>query len=68
MKNEILQGETILTDKKVIKFDKDTFKIDTLVLTKIKSKSVTLKEGDKKLVKVNFDGFKYMGIWLRYQL
>ena len=63
LKNEIIKGETILTDKKVIKFDKDTFKIDTLVLTKIKSKSVTLKEGDKKLVKVNFDGFKYMGIW-----
>lgn len=63
LKNEIIKGETILTNKKIIKFDKDTFKIDTLVLTKIKSKSITLKEGDKKLVKVNFDGFKYMGIW-----
>ena len=63
LKNEIIKGETILTDKKVIKFDKDTFKIDTLVLTKIKSKSITLKEEDKKLVKVNFNGFKYMGIW-----
>ena len=63
LKNEIIKGETILTDKKIIKFDKDTFKIDTLVLTKIKSKSITFKEGDKKLVKVNFDGFKYMGIW-----
>ena len=31
--------------------------------TKIKSKSVTLKEEDKKIVKLNFDGFKYLGIW-----
>ena len=34
-----------------------------MVLTKIKSKSVVLKEGDKKIAKVNFDGFKYLGIW-----
>ena len=63
LKNEPIKGETILTDKKIIKFDKDTFKIDTLILTKIKSKSVTLKEGDKKIAKINFDGFKYLGIW-----
>jgi len=63
LKNESLKGDTIMTGKKVIKFDKDTFKIDTLILTKIKSKSVTLKEEDKKIVKLNFDGFKYLGIW-----
>ena len=63
LKNETIKGETILTDKKIIKFDKDTFTIDTLVLTKIKSKSLTLKEGDKKIAKINFDGFKYLGIW-----
>ena len=63
LKNEVIKGDTILTNKKIIKLDKDTFKIDTLVLTKIKSKSVVLKEGDKKIAKVNFDGFKYLGIW-----
>ena len=34
-----------------------------MVLTKLKSKSAVLKEGDKKLAKINFDGFKYLGIW-----
>ena len=63
LKNEVIKGEKILTDKKIIKFDKDTFKIDTLVLTKIKSKSVTLKEDNKKIVKLNFERFKYLGIW-----
>ena len=63
LKNEVIKGDTYLTNKKIIKFDKDTFKIDTLVLTKIKSKSVVLKEGDKKIAKINFDGFKYLGIW-----
>ena len=63
LKNESFKGDKIMTGKRVIKFDKDTFKIDTLILTKIKSKSVTLKEEEKKLVKLNFDGFKYLGIW-----
>ena len=63
LKNESLKGDKIMSGKKVIKFDKDTFKIDTIILTKIKSKSVTLKEEDKKIVKLNFDGFKYLGIW-----
>ena len=52
-----------MSGKRIIKFDKDTFKIDTLILTNIKSKSVTLKEEEKKLVKLNFEGFKYLGIW-----
>ena len=63
LKNESYKGDTIMTGKRVIKFDKDTFKIDTLILTKIKSKSITLKEGEKKLVKLNFEEFKYLGIW-----
>ena len=36
LKNESLKGDTIMSGKKVIKFEKDTFKIDTLILTKIK--------------------------------
>ena len=63
LKNECYKGDKIVNGKRIIKFDKDTFKIDTLILTKIKSKSVTLKEEDKKLVKLNFAGFKYLGIW-----
>ena len=63
LKNEKLKGDSIMSGKRIIKFDKDTFKIDTLILTNIKSKSVTLKEEDKKLVKLNFAGFKYLGIW-----
>ena len=57
LKNEIIKGESIMTGKNVIKLDKDTFKIDTLILTNIKSKSVTLMEEDKKIAKVNFEGF-----------
>ena len=63
LKYESYKAEKIMSGKRIVKFDKDTFKIDTLIFTKIKSKSVTLKEGDKKLVKINFDGFKYFGIW-----
>ena len=63
LKNEIIKASKIMTGKRIVKFDKDTFKIDTLIFTKIKSKSVTLKEEDKKIAKINFDGFKYFGIW-----
>ena len=63
LKNEIIKGESIMTGKNVIKLDKDTFKIDTLILTNIKSKSVTLMEEDKKIAKVNFEGFKYLAFW-----
>ena len=47
----------------LLKNYKDSFKNDAMVLTRIKSKSVVLKDGDKKLVKFNFDGFNYLGIW-----
>ena len=63
LKNEIIKASKIMTGKRIVKFDKDTFKIDTLIFTKIKSKSVTLKEEDKKIAKIIFDGFKYFGIW-----
>ena len=63
LKNERYKAEKIMTGKRIIKFDKDTFKIDTLIFTKIKSKNIILKEGDKKIAKVNFEKFKYFGIW-----
>ena len=63
LKDEIIKADKVMTGKRIVKFDKDTFKIDTLIFTKIKSKSVTLKEEDKKIAKINFDGFKYLGIW-----
>ena len=63
LKDETIKADKVMTGKRIVKFDKDTFKIDTLIFTKIKSKSVTLKEEDKKIAKINFDGFKYLGIW-----
>lgn len=58
-----IKGSLFMTGKKILKLDKDSFKNDAMVLSRIKSKSVILKDGDKKLLKFNFDGFNYLGVW-----
>lgn len=63
LKKENIKGSKFFTDKNIIKLNKDSFKNDAIILSKMKSKSVTLKEGDKKIVKFNFDGFNYLGVW-----
>ncbi len=64
LKRENIKGEEFITDKKILKFNKDSFKNDAIILTNLKSKTITLKDGDKKLVKFSFDnGFNYLGIW-----
>ena len=42
---------------------KNSFDNDAIVFTDIKSKSVILKNNDKKILKFNFENFKYFGIW-----
>lgn len=63
LKKENIKGSEFITDKKIMKIYKDSFKNDAIILSKMKSKSVKLKEGDKTLVKFNFEGFNYLGVW-----
>ena len=42
---------------------KNSFDNDAIVFTDIKSKSVILKDEGKKILKFNFEEFKYLGIW-----
>ena len=42
---------------------KDSFINDAIVFTDIKSKNVILKDNGKKVLKFNFEQFKYLGIW-----
>lgn len=63
LSNKNINGKEYIKGKKFLKLYKDSFKNDAIILTKMKSNSVILKEGDKKLLKFNFEGFKYLGIW-----
>jgi galactose mutarotase-like enzyme len=63
MNNETEDGNNYIKNKKTLDIKKDTFKNDAIVFTDIKSKSVFLKDDGKKILKFNFEGFKYLGIW-----
>ena len=41
----------------------NSFENDAIIFTDMKSKSLILKDDDKKLLKFNFGQFKYLGIW-----
>ena len=63
MSNETEDGTKILTNKKILEIKKNSFENDAIVFTDIKSKSVTLIDNGKKILKFNFEQFKYLGIW-----
>ena len=63
MSNETEDGTKILTNKKILEIKKNSFENDAIVFTDIKSKSVTLFDNGKKILKFNFEQFKYLGIW-----
>ena len=63
MSTDIIDGNTVLDDKKYLKIKKDSFINDAIVFTNIKSKNVYLKNDGKKLLKFNFEQFKYLGVW-----
>ncbi|MBX9850797.1 MAG: aldose 1-epimerase family protein, partial [Cytophagaceae bacterium] len=62
----LLNGKTekILNNEKVLNLTEDLFKKDAIVLKNLKSCSMKLKskKSDYQL-KVDFSGFRYMGIW-----
>ena len=63
MSNETIDGNTYLINKKIFNIKKDSFKDDAVVFTNITSKSLILRDNGKKILKFNFEQFKYLGIW-----
>ena len=63
MSNETKDGNDYLKNKKILYIKKNSFENDAIVFTDIESKSVILKDDGKKILKFNFEGFKYLGIW-----
>ena len=63
MSNETIDGNKVIKNKKILEIKKNSFDNDAIVFTDIKSKSVILKNNDKKILKFNFENFKYFGIW-----
>ena len=63
LSNETKDGNTLLKNRKILEIKKDSFDQGALVFTDIKSKSIILKDNGKKILKFNFDEFKYLGIW-----
>ena len=63
MSNEIIDGNSILKNKKILEIKKHSFKNDAIVFTNIKSKSIILKDNGINILKFNFEEFKYLGIW-----
>lgn len=63
MSNEIVDGNTLIKNKKILEIKKDSFENNAIVFTDMKSKNVYLKTEGKNVVKFNYEGFKYLGIW-----
>lgn len=63
LSDKMIDGNTVLKDRKVLELKKNSFENDAIILTDMKSKSVILKEDGEKLLKFNFEKFKYLGIW-----
>ena len=63
LSNETEDGNKVLKNKKILEIKKNSFENDAIVFTDMKSKSVILKDDGKKILKFNFEEFKYLGIW-----
>ena len=63
LSDKMIDGNIVLKDRKVLELKKNSFENDAIILTDMKSKSVILKEDGEKLLKFNFEKFKYLGIW-----
>ncbi len=57
------QFTPVLDDSNVILIEDNLFDNDALIFRDVQSESITLQNGDEKLVSVNFKGFPYLGIW-----
>ena len=67
LENESFDGKTTLveTDNNTISLNYGLFEKDALVFKHLKSNEVVLKHRDKKILKVNYDHFPYLGIWTK---
>ena len=63
LSDELVDGNSLIKDKKVFEIKKHSFDNDAVVFTGMKSKSVLLKKDGEKILKFNFEQFKYLGIW-----
>ena len=63
MSDKLIDGNTVIKNKKILKIKKESFVNDAIVFTNMKSKSVFLKKNGEKILKFNFEHFKYLGIW-----
>ena len=63
LSDELVDGNSLIKDKKIFEIKKHSFDSDAVVFTDMKSKSVLLKKDGEKILKFNFEQFKYLGIW-----
>lgn len=63
LSDQFVDGNKLIKNKKVFEIKKNSFENDAIIFTNMKSKSVTLKENGAKILKFNFENFKYLGIW-----
>ena len=61
--DKMKERNDVLIDNKILKLEKNSFENDAIIFTNMKSKSLILKDDGKKLLKFNFEKFKYLGIW-----
>lgn len=58
-------NKSVLSTKKCINIQKDTFTHDAIIMSGLKSKNIRLYENDKLKLNVNFSGFKYLALWAK---
>ena len=63
LSDKFIDGNTVIKNKKFLELKKNSFENDAIILTDMKSKSIVFKEDGEKLLKFNFEKFKYLGIW-----
>ena len=63
LSDTMIEGNTVLKKRKILEIKKNSFENDAIVFTDMKSKSVILRKNDEKILKFNFEQFKYLGIW-----
>jgi galactose mutarotase-like enzyme len=67
LENDLLSDKTfeIKTEKNNLPLSYSLFEKDALIFKEIKSKSITLIENKKPLIKVNYEDFLHLGLWTK---
>mgnify|MGYP002623962732 FL=1 len=63
LSDKFIDGNSVIKNKRILELKKNSFENDAIIFTDMKSKSIVLKDNGKKLLKFNFEKFKYLGIW-----